>query len=446
MLKSPSVVSPCSRYSLLLVAAVLTSSVSPVTAADAVGKITASGTAAGTRPIGVMDGDRFSLTKNSLWKCNNTRGWWQIEFAKPRRVGSILQINGDHEFRFTNAPRNYIWQWSNDGKTWYDLLGTLTRREKRMYRIHRLAKAREVRFLRLKISLQEGQLPALREVEFYAETDAKIPFDDWIIAINNTENPHAYGAGMRFATLARQCKGWEDVHAQWMYHGDFDEQFVAAEPRPLCAFLSGSSLDWSQRSREPYRGLQQVLKNRNLPMWAACGGAQVLAILEDTGFAKEWDCPRCRDPKNPKLPIYTHIGHNGYTPLGDYSKNVGERGKFKMKKVAIDPVFEGLPEIFEIMESHIGQITYPPKGWVRVVTKGPGAHTVNQCIRVKDRYIYAAQFHMEMAGTPENSQIIMANFLRLAKEWGGYSRKGKAVPLPGSLASSNTPARSSAKK
>ena len=48
---------------------------------------------------------------------------------------------------------------------------------------------------------------------------------------------------------------------------------------------------------------------------------------------------------------------------------------------------------------------------------GAGTLTKTQCLRVKDRPIYAAQFHIEMAGTPENSRTIMANFLKLAREW-----------------------------
>ena len=82
------------------------------------------------------------------------------------------------------------------------------------------------------------------------------------------------------------------------------------------------------------------------------------------------------------------------------------------------------------MESHCGQIAYPPRGWQLVVTKGRGARTVCQCLRVKDRYIYAAQFHIEMDGTPANSRKIMGNFLGLARQWGGYNPRGKAIPRP----------------
>jgi hypothetical protein len=147
-----------------------------------------------------------------------------------------------------------------------------------------------------------------------------------------------------------------------------------------------------------------------------------------------WDCPRCRDPQNPKLPVYTHIGHTGEAPCGDYSKNLGERGKYEVRIVARDPVFQGLPELFETMEAHVGQIAYVPDGWVRVVTKGPKGLTENQCVRVADRYIYAAQFHMELPGTPEPSRKIMSNFLRVSKRWGGYNPQGEAIAAPQPIA------------
>ena len=90
----------------------------------------------------------------------------------------------------------------------------------------------------------------------------------------------------------------------------------------------------------------------------------------------------------------------------------------------------GLPRDFGAMESHCGQIEWPPKGWDLVVTAGSGAKTRTQCLRLRDRYIYAAQFHIELPGTPESSQRIMANFLALAKQSGGYHPGRKAVPPP----------------
>lgn len=421
MLRSP--------FSFVLVASLLSGTA--VWAADeGAPEATASGSAKGATAAGALDGQRFSTAPGSLWKSDKKSGWWQIRFDKPRTIGAILQINGDDDMRFTNAPRNYAWLRSDDGLDWQTIHETVVHREKRTYRIHRLKKPVQARYLRCQINHCEGDAPALREVEFYEQATAAILFPHWIIAVSSLEEPRDYSAGPPFVRLARKCAGWENVPAQWLWHGDFDEAFVSAEPRPLCAFFSGSHLEWCQCERAPWRGVQEVLKNRNLPMWGACGGAQVFAILEEHGVDRLWDCPRCRDANKPGSPIYTHIGHTGPSPCGEYGRCIGERGKYKMRQVACDPAFAGLPEEFDIIESHIGQIAYSPKGWTRVVTRGPGAKTENQCLRVVDRYIYAAQFHMEAEGTPKSSVAIMTNFLRLAKEWGGYNPKGNAVPAP----------------
>jgi GMP synthase-like glutamine amidotransferase len=77
------------------------------------------------------------------------------------------------------------------------------------------------------------------------------------------------------------------------------------------------------------------------------------------------------------------------------------------------------------MESHCGQIEWPPAGWQLVATAGSGTKTKTQCLRLKDRYIYVAQFHIEMQGTPEVSRTIMQNFLGLAKQWGGWNPHGR---------------------
>jgi hypothetical protein len=433
------------RSRVALLAAIWASVIAaPLTSGAEAGEsilVSASGSAAGAAPAGAIDGDRFSTQLAALWKADAASGSLQFTFAEPRRIGAILQINGDHPELLQHAPRNYTWQVSDDADTWRPLLETVVRSETRMYRIHRLSEAVTTRHIRLMINLSHGDAPAVREVEFYDDVHADIPFGEWILGVSSLEDPNSASVPMRFVDLARECAGWEQVAAQCIWHGDLSEEFVATEPRPLCAFLSGSFQEWCQCSREPWRGVEAVLKSRRLPMWGACGGAQVLAILEDTGVDQPWDCPRCRDPKNPKSPIYSHIGHTGPAPCGDYTRNIGERGEYQMRIVADDPAFEGLPETFEIYESHIGQIDYVPTGWTRVVTKGAGAHTVNQCLRVSDAPIYSAQFHMETyANTRAASITIMTNFLKQAQAWGGYNPEAAPLPPPQPLAQSETPA------
>jgi len=382
-------------------------------------------------PAGVIDGDRFSFAPKHAWKgsVSESNWWWEIEFSKPRDVGAILQIQGDHEFVFENAPSDYIWQASMDGIMWQDLATTRIRQERRTFRLHRLSVSQRVRFLRLQIARAEGRFPTLREVEFYSSPSATVPFPDWIIAVNTTDDSRLPGHGKEFIPLAKSCPGWEGLEAQQIWLGSFDEALCAAEPRPLCAFLSGNFKDWCQIEREPWRGTQEILKSGKVPLWASCGGAQGLAILATVGVDKPWDCPHCRDPKNPRLPIYTHIGHTGKKTCGDYSSCIFERGPRAVRVVSRDAVFFGLPEEFQAMESHCGQIEWAPPGWELIAAGGAGTQTKVQCLKVLDHPIYAAQFHIEMSGTPETSRQLTGNFLRLARSWGdNFSEQTKSNP------------------
>ncbi len=397
-------------------------------------KASASSSAEGFAAGGAIDANRFSGERNSAWKgqTNATHWWWQVEFEKPRTVGAILQVVGDHDFVFHNAPRRSVWQSSNDGQHWSDLAQTVTTNETRLYRIQRLRKPVIARYLRLDITDAAGEFPTVREVEFFANPKERIAFPDWIVAVNTTHFTALPTHGQEFIPLAKSCPGWEQLQAQQISLPDFDEDFLRAEPRPLCAFLSGNFKDWCEVDREIWRGTQQILVNKNLPMWASCGGAQGLALVADTGVDKPWDCPHCRDAKNPKTPIYGHIGHTARRPCGDYSGCIMERGPHWVRAVSDDPVFKNLAKEFQVMESHCGQIEWPPAGWSLTATAGKDTKTKTQCLRMNDRLIYAAQFHIEMQGTPEASKQIMANFLALAKSWGGYNSQGASVPAPAS--------------
>jgi hypothetical protein len=308
-----------------------------------------------------------------------------------------------------------------------------------MVRIHRLKAARTVQFLRLRVFAAEGEFPTVREVEFFSDPKRVVDFPEWVVLLDTTGKRHLPGEGGAFLRLAHRCTGWGQLAAQETWLGDFDEAFVSAEPSPLCAFLSGNFIDWCQQDRSHWRGVAQVLKAGHLPMWAACGGAQGLAILAETGTEKPWDCPHCRDPKAPKLPIYTHIGHTDKRPCGDYSSCRFERGAFNILTTAADPVFEGLPREFRTMESHCGQIEWAPRGWDLIATCGTGGLTKTQCLRRRDRPIYAAQFHIELNGTPESSRQIMSNFLKLARSWGGYNPAARPLDAPRPYGSGERP-------
>lgn len=384
--------------------------------------IAASSTGPDSRPEGACDGNRFATTGEQVWRGADNDGpwWWSVTFAEPRSVGSILQIVGSDPDVRQQVPRDAVWQYSPDGRTWVELPETRVSNDQRLYRIHRLRQPVCTHGLRMMITSSHGPSPVLREVEWSAEITHDYQFPDWVVAVSTAEaheGPGGLVAGREFLPLMRSCPGWTNTPAQFLWMGDFDPGFVQIEPRPLCAFLSGNFKDWCEKDRHPWRGIEALLKSGELPLWGACGGAQGLAILSEVGTEKPWDCPFCRDPANPKSPIYGHIRHLKPGRCGDYSGCLFERGTYIVRLRLPDPAFAWLPRDFAIMESHCGQIEYVPRGWLHLVENGPEGHTRIQCLRRADRPIYAAQFHIEMDGTPENSRRIMDNFLKVAVAW-----------------------------
>ena len=298
-----------------------------------------------------------------------------------------------------------------------------------MFRVHRLKEPRTVSYLRLCIRKIDGKYPTLREVEFYPEVDSKIDFPEWCVSVN-TSSDQLPGEGQKFAKSLKLIEGGDHIVAQEIRLSEFQESLLKVEPRPLCAFMSGNLTDWCQKDREDWRGTQEIVQNGRIPIWAACGGAQGLAILFEHGLETPWDCPHCRDPRQPLTPIYSHIHDVEWRPCGDYSKCVHESGPTKVRQTANDPVFEGLSREFPIIESHCGQVAWVPKAWELIATAGEGAKTRMQCMRLKNRYIYAAQFHFELEGTPQSSRTILTNFIKVAQAAGGYRMDPQAVTAP----------------
>src|SRR5438067_2116426 len=123
-----------------------------IRAAEAAVKVSASSWQVGSNPALAFDGDRFGT--NSIWRGAPESTWtWQVDFGEGAaiKIGSILQIQGDQDFVFQNAPKNYRWLGSLDGVDWTALDGGSVTNEHRLFRMLQLDKPVEVRFARLEI-------------------------------------------------------------------------------------------------------------------------------------------------------------------------------------------------------------------------------------------------------------------------------------------------------
>ncbi len=393
------------------------------TCAAAADDIAASSAQSEHPAAGACDSDNQRDEPGTSWRglAGDPDGWWwQVHFDAPRRVGAILQVHGDASPMLNNSPATYVWQRSDDGVNWHNLAETNVDHERRLFRAHRLQEPVTASYMRLRIAAARGGYPTLRAVEFFPDTDAAIEFPEWILSVNITDRPGTLN-GFGHVTVARQTDTGKDLLAQQIDVADLTTEFVTLEPRPLCMFLSGSYRDWCQVDRTTYRGLDEILKQRLLPIWGSCGGCQLLAIREETGIEHPWDCPHCRDPEHPLLPIYTHLRctdrTNSHTPCGVYTECGMQQGLVALQRLEDDPVFAGLPAdgAFTCRESHCGQIVFLPPGWTLLATHAPGGTTVQQLMKVAGYPIYAAQFHIDMGG--EHASILAANFIRIARQW-----------------------------
>lgn len=347
-------------------------------------------------------------------------------FDAPQTVAAILQRNGSDPFILTNGPAASRWEWSEDGQKWKSTPTSKPIRDGRILSIHQLRHPIRAKYLR--VVFDHGQ--AAGEAIFDSRPTAG-ELERWVLIVNSTDDRRLPGHGKEFMPLVRLVPGWEQTRGQQIWVGNLTRELVEAEPRPVAIFFSGSFKDWCEVNRKDWIGAEKILKRKSAPIWASCGGAQALAILSENGTQVPWDCPHCRNPSRPKIPIYTHIDHApGQLRCGDYSCCIFEKGPHAVRLLRPSPAFAGLPEEFNVMESHCGQIGWAPRGWDLIATAGSGSLTKVQCLRRKDAPIYAAQFHIEMTGTPDSSRQIMANFLAEAESWQKSRQPSPTSPCP----------------
>ena len=78
-----------------------------------------------------------------------------------------------------------------------------------------------------------------------------------------------------------------------------------------------------------------------------------------------------------------------------------------------DVLFDGLPETFEVWESHNDEVSVVPPGFANMARSD---NCGCQAMRAKDRPLFGVQFHPEVEDT-EHGPEIFKNFLKVCEEW-----------------------------
>ena len=90
-----------------------------------------------------------------------------------------------------------------------------------------------------------------------------------------------------------------------------------------------------------------------------------------------------------------------------------EFGKAQVVVTERDALFDGLPDTFEVWESHNDEVALVPTGFVNLAHS---EYCVCQAMRAKDRPLFGVQFHPEVEDT-QYGYDIFRNFLRVCEDW-----------------------------
>ncbi len=223
-----------------------------------------------------------------------------------------------------------------------------------------------------------------------------------MILIASMAEPEAYrrGAGWEYKMRFEELTGHP---ALIMHYSRVTPDFVRRHGfRAL--FITGFGYGWDKVPVEATYGINDVLHQMEIPVFAACGGHQLVGWLFNRDVRR---LKAFRDEPMRKLrrgePDYNHQYHPGYFT---------ETGVHPVYIVRRDPLFDGLKSPFLVPESHYCEVKRLPPGFVHLARND---NCELQCFRHRDKPLYGAQFHAEMwTDHYTDGKTLMTNFFRIA--------------------------------
>jgi GMP synthase-like glutamine amidotransferase len=188
---------------------------------------------------------------------------------------------------------------------------------------------------------------------------------------------------------------------------------VVEELRPRAIAMSGFGGHFQSREVAWFAGMDEVLHQADLPIICFCGSHQLMGFsfnldLKSVGrlhdepmrlLGPEEDLPR-RAQGNPEYDLSGYFVADGFYPI---------------KRVADDPLFDGLPETMMMRCSHYCEVKRLPPGFKLLATSG---HCHIEAMRHEERPLYGTQFHPEAYEVPFlDGQRLLQNFAKIVDDF-----------------------------
>jgi GMP synthase-like glutamine amidotransferase len=358
---------------------------------------------------------------NTYWEgaANQSSHWVQFDLGDPQPASRIFLVSGTAGWK-ARLPKgaewasksnldgrleSYIWQYSDDGKTWTDIPETQRKKADAFREIIDINKPVSARYFKLNITGWHGHSPRVYDVILYKTGQPpvpQVPKENYVLVVSNVLGftPQAGVAKTEFGKMIKGEGGhvaprWKLDVLELPVHMFSPEVLNQMNPKPIAIFLTGSPNWFAQVPHFEFAGQYELTKTTTLPTWGSCASLQMMAMAYGTTFAR-------------------HVGRS-YTT--NEVKDIVEHDIPPIYIQKKDQIFAGLTNPFYGPEFHSWVVQVVPEGYeVLATSRDSKGVIVNEMIRAVDRPVYGSQFHPEIAKPFSASKAVLMNFLTMAVE------------------------------
>jgi len=321
--------------------------------------------------------------------------WVVLDMGKPTPVSRFWMLSTRSTTLAPGWLEHFVWQASDDGKSWTDIAGTETKNNDTYRNIIDFAPVGK-RYYRLVIYAQNALQAQINEIIPYVKAKPpvpQVPDGDYVLIIGNQMNGFTYTQLAKFV----QSHGYASVTVP---HQEISLEVLRALPNePMAIIFSGNNADWQYLPLFEYYGEWEIIRVvDDVPMMGICAGNEFFAMAYGVSFAHwmSWfDDTMFRLSKG-ETPEKVEI-------LPDFVH---------------EPIYDGVPNPFGAVEIHswaIHPLFLEDDRYDEWELMAKTSYI--QSIRSKKRPAFSEQFHGEVINDYNQGTLYLANFLEVAKAY-----------------------------
>jgi anthranilate/para-aminobenzoate synthase component II len=354
----------------------------------------------GQDPKNIIDwNDQGQITYwNSTPSSGEPFSWVMLDMGQPTPVSRFWMLSTRNTTLAAGWLTHFVWQGSDDGKTWSNIEGTEIKNND-TYRNIIDFKAVNTRYYRLVIYSQNALQVQLNTIIPYTSSEPRIPDvpkDKYVLLIGNQMNGYTYTNLAKFV----EDRGYKSITIP---HFEMSLDVLRnLSNTPMAIIFSGNNADWQYLPMFEYYGEFEIYREvYDIPMMGICAGNEFYAMAYGMSFAHwmGWFDDTMFRLTEGETPAEVQI----------------------LPEFVNDPIFKDVPNPFRAVEIHSWAIS-PISALFMQDERYSEFHVTSQTsyvqtIKSSERPAYSEQFHGGVINEYNQGGIYLANFLEIAEEY-----------------------------